>query len=78
MKYFKVGAYLNEIWIIINNDDDILNRPNRNKVTGIIKGSGIAKSHVDIFGKYGNSESKRARDAQIIKFIAIKEKLSSY
>ena len=59
MKYYMIGAFLNRIWDTVNDDVDIFNRPHKNKVTGIIKGSGIAKSHIDIFGNYGTKVKER-------------------
>lgn len=61
LDYYKVGAYLNIIWNFVN-DTDLRDRPYRSKVTGIIKGSGIAKAHIDKFGNYETKDIKRARD----------------
>ena len=67
-QYFKLGSLLNRIVEILenehkndNNQLDLSKISERNKISGLIKGSGIARKFIKD-NMYGHNESKRARE----------------
>jgi hypothetical protein len=57
--YYKIGEFLYKILNELN--EDLKEIPEQNIITGLIKGTGIASSFKNIYNKYGNNESRKAR-----------------